>query len=179
MDKNYFVKTSGYYHGTLDGQTAAWVADVSQAVPFTLEKALRIREVDLDYFPQDEICIIDKETNMTTIFSTNGSVTVNGVTYKGNNISIKNGKVIIDGKTVSEETQLTINVEGNVTDLQMGSGDLNIQGNVDGKVAVDSGNIQIGGNVIGNVKSNCGNITVHGTVGGNVKTDCGNISHRK
>lgn len=51
----------------------------------------------------------------------NGSVTINGVTYTGKNITIKNGNVKIDGKNVTPENEkvISITVNGNINELKV------------------------------------------------------------
>lgn len=106
----------------------------------------------------------------STIINDGGSysnVTVNGKTIRvrGNNISVVNNRVIVDGKVVSESLSgdITVIVEGTC-------GNLKASGNVE--VNGDCGNIDCGGSctVRGNVSGDIdagGSITC-GNVGGSI-----------
>ena len=105
-------------------------------------------------------------------------VTVNGKTYKGNNVSISNNKVYIDGKLENQEDEKVINVvvNGNINTLTIDYCDnLEMVGDC-GIVASKNGDVVIKGNVANDVTSKNGNI-VCGNVGGNVETKNGNIVH--
>ena len=96
----------------------------------------------------------------------------------GNNITISNGKVIVDGKEVSdlseiEGKQITINIEAKVDSLSVDNGIVNAK-DVGGDVVTKNGNIQCS-NVQGNVTSKNGNIKAN-TVHGDCETKNGNIS---
>jgi len=123
------------------------------------------------------------------------TITINGTSYQSNNISIKNSKIVINGKDVTpNEKQISIVVTGNITTLDVEScetikitgdvttvktmsGNVNC-GNVKDNAKTMSGDIMVTGNVGGNAEStsgdiNCGNIT------GNVKTMSGDIKYKK
>lgn len=91
-------------------------------------------------------------------------ITINGktITCSGSNVVIRNGKVIVDGKTIQECSSGDINVviEGDVNKIDCG-GSVEVHGN--------SGNIDCGGSceVNGDVK---GDIDAGGSV------TCGNVS---
>ena len=74
-------------------------------------------------------CVIGKGT----------TVIVNGNAYKGNNLSIINGKVFVDGEEQSgEDTKhFEIKVIGKVENVNVTHGDLSIEGDVTGKVDCD------------------------------------------
>ncbi len=125
------------------------------------------------------------------------SVTINGITYSGNNVVVVNGKVIIDGREAKMDvikSNITINIEGNIEKLEADycekiivkgdvntlhstSGNIDIQGNVTNTVNTISGDIECN-DVGGNVNSTSGDINCH-DIKGSVKTLSGDIKHRK
>jgi len=119
--------------------------------------------------------------NITQI--SGGTVTVNGRTFSnlsGNNISINNGMVMVDGKVLedgdfSEAKVINVTVEGNCGDVTTAQGDIHCNNCRD--VKTSQGSINIKGNASGNVKTSMGSIQISGSVTGNVKTSMGNISH--
>jgi hypothetical protein len=104
------------------------------------------------------------------------SISVNGVRYSGNNITITNDKVIIDGVEQSQTLvgPITVNVEGNCGDIETGSGDVNVSGS-SGNVQTGSGKVKCQ-DVKGNVQTGSGNVNC-GKVSGNVRTGSGDINH--
>lgn len=106
------------------------------------------------------------------------SVTINGKTYKGNNVTVINHRIIIDGVEVNDKdaiqnNRLTIKVEGVLDELKT-DGDVVAQlvkGTVDagGSVSCDNveGNVDAGGSV------NCGNVGGDVDAGGSV--NCGKV----
>lgn len=124
-----------------------------------------------------------------------GSISVNGVTYRGNSITINNDVVIIDGVVVGDENSKTINisvvgdissinvdrckeitVQGNVGTIVTTSGDVDVTGNVNGDIHSTSGDVECG-NVKGSINTTSGDVNCE-DVGGNVKTVSGDIKHR-
>jgi hypothetical protein len=107
-------------------------------------------------------------------------IRVNNVEYRGNSISISNGKVIIDGvevKGTKDEKKINIVVEGNLESLDVDCCDkVEINGSAD-QVKTLSGNVHVKGDVTDSIKTMSGNVHVSGAVGGKVKTMSGNISH--
>ena len=111
------------------------------------------------------------------------TVNINGRKYTapdGVSISVINNKVYFDGKLAEDfndwkEKKIEIIVEGNCKELKADTGNITINGNVEGDVTADTGNIIVKNNVQGNVTSDCGNVNAH-HIFGNVTTDCGNIS---
>lgn len=92
-----------------------------------------------------------------------GSISVNGVTYRGNNITINNDVVIIDGVIVGDENSKTINISvvGDISSLNVERcKEITVQGNV-GTIVTTSGDIE------------CED------VGGSIKTLSGDVKHRK
>lgn len=106
--------------------------------------------------------------NSVTMNSANGKTIINGKEYIGNNISVINNKVIIDGKDVTEDfgnTIQNITINGDVSNVKCESGGLTINGNVTGDV--DAGHSVTCGDVSGNVSS--GHSIKCKSIGGNAK----------
>ena len=120
------------------------------------------------------------KNNTTTSVSMFGSSTVriNGKTYKGNNITVKNDVVYIDGKKVDDKNNtsktITIEVVGDVKEIKTGSGDVNVHGN-SGPVKTGSGDVDIHGEVSGSVTTMSGDVEITGDVNDNVTTMSGDI----
>lgn len=101
--------------------------------------------------------------------------------YFGKNLSVSNGKIIIDGKEIKnyDAGDITIEIKGNVENLVVGScKNITVNGHVGCISAVD-GNINVQGRVGGKVETKVGNIYCQDVLG-NVKTDegdiiCGNV----
>lgn len=120
------------------------------------------------------------------------TININGQTFKGTNISVCNGRVMVDGVDVTpDQKQITIAVEGDVSELSIdscnklnitgscrtvrsGSGDVNC-GDVGGSVETGSGDVSCG-NVQGNVETGSGDVKAR-NVSGNVRTMSGDIEH--
>lgn len=112
------------------------------------------------------------------------TIVINGRVYKGGNLSVIDGKVFIDGKEQPEENAkiFEIKIVGNVEHLEVGRGNVSIEGNVTGGIkcggSVDvtgkvegnvdcGGSAEIGGDVIGNVDAG-GSSNISGNVSGDV-----------
>lgn len=116
--------------------------------------------------------------------ATTAKVTINGVEYTGDSISLSNaGDTLTVHNVTGNQTictnkmpKLDIVVNGNVDHLEMAQGDLTCQ-QVNGDAKTSQGDINCG-DVTGNVKSSQGNIKAN-NVGGSVKTSMGNIKYRK
>ena len=106
----------------------------------------------------------------------NGHITINGNKFTGNNVSINNNTLVIDGVIQDFELgkEVNITVHGDVDTINSNSG--TIKANNVGKIKTKSGNITCQA-VSGSVKSMSGNIDC-GSVAGNIKTLSGNITHR-
>lgn len=124
--------------------------------------------------------------NLSKLFSTafknkaKGQININGQSFVGNNITVTNNEVLIDGKPVTLATKtfnLEINIHGDCEDVDNGSGKLNITGNTK-NVDSGSGSVNIGGNVNGSIDTGSGSV-VCGSVSGNIKTGSGSVNHRK
>lgn len=107
--------------------------------------------------------------------SSNSSVTINGKTYVGSNITINGNKVSVDGNVVEEAVNIYINVTGNVEKINT-TGDIEVHGNV-GSAKTGAGDIDIIGDVSGDVETGAGDIVIKGNVAGNVETGAGSIHH--
>ncbi len=105
-----------------------------------------------------------------------GVVNINGRIFSGNSISLKNGKVFIDGKAINtgNDKQINIEVTGNIDSLIVDyCNDVKVNGDVS-KVKTMSGNVEVAGNVTGDIKSMSGDVKC-GDVGGRIKTMSGNV----
>lgn len=116
-----------------------------------------------------------------------GSITINGKNYVGNNITIRNNEVFIDGKSVDKNSDSpVIKIEGVINNLDC---DMNVDvkgevksANIKGNLNCDDilGDVQCGGNI------NCDDVEGNIHAGGNVRCDDvsgninagGNIKHR-
>lgn len=111
----------------------------------------------------------------------NGNVTIDGVSYSGNNITINgNGDVLVDGvfQETIESKNITVYVNSrSCGDITTSSGNIKIEsGCVVGDIKTVSGDITCHSNVDGNVNTVSGDVTAFGNIHGNVKTVSGDIS---
>ena len=97
------------------------------------------------------------------------------INIKGNNVSIINNKIFVDGKEIeTEEKVINIIVEGNLDKLEVDCcNSIKVNG-VTKDVEVSNGNITISGDVKGNVNNINGNIIAK-AINGNCKTTNGDI----
>ena len=102
------------------------------------------------------------------------SVVVNGQIFNcsGSNITISNGKVIVDGKVVTAETspRLEVTINGDVNKLDC-DGSATIYGNAG---SIDcGGSCHVDGNITGNIDAGgsvtCGNVMGDIDAGGSVR----------
>ena len=102
-------------------------------------------------------------------------VTINGISYSGNNVFVSGNKIIIDGKDVTPDAKtITIQVDGNIDNLSVDvCNSISITGSV-GKIKTQSGDVNIGGDVQGNVETLSGDVDAF-IIHGNVKTMSGDI----
>ena len=111
----------------------------------------------------------------------NGTVIIGGniknssISIEGNNVSIINNKIFVDGKEIeTEEKVINIIVEGNLDKLEVDCcNSIKVNG-VTKDVEVSNGNISINGDVKGNVNNINGNIIAK-AINGNCKTINGDI----
>lgn len=104
------------------------------------------------------------------------TVTVNGRTYQGSSVSIINGRVIVDGKEMSDESsspKIEVSIQGNVERLETASGDVTVHGMVQGGLSTVSGDIECHA-VHGPVSSVSGDIRCS-SIAGSVSTVSGDI----
>lgn len=123
-----------------------------------------------------------------------GEITINGQTYSGNNLTIINNRVIIDGKDQTPDAkEITISVTGDVNDVSVDyCKEINVVGNV-GKLKTTSGDVYCsdvtGGitttsgdvecqDVTGDVSTTSGDISAS-LISGNVKTVSGDVRYKK
>jgi hypothetical protein len=107
------------------------------------------------------------------------TITINGNTYSGDNITISNGKVIINGKDVTPDgKEINISVQGNVNELKVDNcNKIFITGNVK-NVSTKSADVDISGNVEGSIQTMSGDVDC-GKISGSVSTMSGDIKTRK
>lgn len=104
-----------------------------------------------------------------------GSIKINGVSYVGNNLVVKNNKIFIDGKeqeidskiinisvignidNISTDSCQKISIKGDVNILKTMSGDVEVEGIINGSVSTMSGDVDCG-NVLGSVSTLSGDI---------------------
>jgi hypothetical protein len=104
---------------------------------------------------------------------------MNSIKVSGNNVIIKNGKVIVDGNEVSSQLEnLTINIFGNVENLDVDACKIiTISGDAK-KVNTASGNVTVHNNVSGNVSTVSGDVKAN-DIGGDVETVSGDVNASK
>lgn len=111
--------------------------------------------------------------------ASDGTININGKTYRGNNVSIINGRVMIDGKDVTSQApgpRIDIVVHGNLDSLQVDCCDkVKVDGAV-GTLSTVSGDVTCG-DVDGDVSSVSGDVAC-GSVQGNISTVSGDIRRR-
>lgn len=105
------------------------------------------------------------------------SVTIDGKTFTGRNVSIVGNKVVVDGIEQSGELvgPISVTVNGNADSVESGSGKVEVAGSV-GRVKTMSGDVRCG-DVTGDVGTMSGDVTC-GAIAGSVKTMSGDIRHR-
>jgi len=107
-------------------------------------------------------------------------ISINGVSYQGNNITITNGKVFVDGVELREGESKTINitVNGNLDVLKVDSCQkVMVMGTVNALSTI-SGDVDISGDVGDSVSTVSGDVEC-GNIGGSVKTVSGDIKYRR
>lgn len=107
-------------------------------------------------------------------------ITINGQTFYGDNVSIRNGKITVDGKdhTPADSKTISISVQGDLKDLSVDScSKVDIKGNVTNAKTI-SGDIDISGDVAGSVSAVSGDIKC-GNINGSVSTVSGDIKNKK
>lgn len=148
-----------------------------------------------DFFRSVDEFFDDLQDSIENIFDkSNNMININGKSYSGRNVTIINGKVVVDGVDLTPEGK-TINitvdanidkldvdmcdkviVNGNVNELTTASGDVDCK-DVTGCVKTVSGDIECG-NVGGDVSTTSGDVKAE-NITGNVKTLSGDIKYKK
>lgn len=111
----------------------------------------------------------------------NSSVTINGVSYSGSNITINgSGTVVVDGveQTTIESKNISVYVNSETCgDITTTSGDVKIDsGCVVGNIKTVSGDVTCHSTVDGSINTVSGDVTTFGNIQGSVKTVSGDIS---
>lgn len=109
----------------------------------------------------------------------NNNIVINGKSFnvKGNNVSIINNKVYVDGKQVDTgelSGEVVIKFEGDLANLQSDGGvtvNGNVHGDVDAKGSVNCGNVE--GDVDAGGSINCGNVKGDADAGGSIMMNKG------
>lgn len=111
----------------------------------------------------------------------NTKITIDGVTYTYRNIkSLYNldGNIYADGKVIihtNGNSQFRVFIDGDTKNVLTTSGEIIINGNINGNVKTTSGDINVTGDIIENVSAISGNINITGNVNGNTMTTSGDI----
>lgn len=116
-------------------------------------------------------------TVKTTLDNINGATWINNVKIEGaQSISINNGKVYVDGKLREDlsEPSIEIKVEGTVTSIHTGSGNVSVTGDVTA-ISTASGDVNCK-DIKGGVLTMSGDITCN-TIAGDANTMSGDIYH--
>lgn len=121
---------------------------------------------------------MNKILNITGNAST---VTINDRTYNGTNISIVDGVITMDGKTITklDTFKIDVVVQGNCEVVQTTQGNITANGNVNCDITTSQGDITVNNHVTGNISTSMGDVNIKGNVTGNVKTSMGDITYKK
>lgn len=116
-------------------------------------------------------------TFKTTLDNINGATWINNVKIENaQSINISNGKVYVDGKLREDlsEPSIEIKIEGTVTSIHTGSGNVSVTGDV---TAINTGSGDVNcQDIKGGVQTMSGDVTCN-TITGNVNTMSGDIYH--
>lgn len=104
----------------------------------------------------------------------NGSVKIDGKTFVGRNITIKNNKVVVDGVEQDGELigDINVTVHGNVNKLENVNG--KVIANTVSSISTQSGDVECQ-DVSGSVSTMSGDVDC-GKIGGSVSTMSGDIT---
>lgn len=108
------------------------------------------------------------------------TVVINGVTIQGgNNVSIVNGKVVIDGKDATPDAkEISIVVNGAVNRLEADAcNTISVTGDV-GNIKTLSGDVDVSGDVSGSVQTMSGDVSC-GSIAGSASSMSGDIKQRR
>ena len=105
-------------------------------------------------------------------------IKINNKTFRGNNITITDNKVMIDGKDVTPDAKtINIVVEDSIQSIKADVCEtITVYGNCN-KVDTMSGDVECR-DVTGNVKTMSGDVDAH-SIGGSVQTMSGDIKYKK
>jgi hypothetical protein len=106
------------------------------------------------------------------LFGRKGNFKINDDKY----VNVKEVTLTIDGKRIKNynlNSQIKIEVEGNVYILSSTSGDIKVKGNVQ-TVSSTNGSVEVNGNINGDVKTTVGDIRAK-SLSGNAKTTSGDV----
>lgn len=109
-------------------------------------------------------------------------ITIDGITYTSNTIKTlynKDGNICADGKVIihtNSSSSFNVDIVGNVGNVSVKSGKINIEGPVSGYVESTSGSVNVSGSVGGDVTVTSGEVNVSGDIKGNVRTTSGDVT---
>lgn len=108
-----------------------------------------------------------------------GNIKINGVSYVGDSLVVKNNKIFIDGKEQEIDSKtINISVTGNIDNMLVDSCQkISIKGDVN-TLKTMSGDVEIEGIINGSVSTMSGDVDC-GNVLGSVSTLSGDIKYRK
>lgn len=104
------------------------------------------------------------------------TITINGATiHAKGNISISNGKVVVDGKDVTPDSKkITIIINGDNSQINADACErIEVRGNC-GAIKTMSGDVEVSGSVDGDVKTMSGDVKCE-NISGSVSTMSGDI----
>lgn len=136
---------------------------------------------------------LSEGSTLTMTSGATGVATINGRTYRGRKISMLNGQVVVDGKTVNDDEPglvagqkvvyrtCVIEVKGPMQgNISTSSGTVTVHGTVTGSVKTMSGSVHIeGGDVQGHASTMSGSIDIEGDCGGQASSMSGNVRINK
>lgn len=112
---------------------------------------------------------------LKALLGDSSTVTVNGRTYPGRNVSIIGSRVFIDGveqSNLAKQPKITVVITGDCQELLTERGDVTVNGSA-GSIQAVSGDVRTG-DVAGNVSTVSGDVEC-GRVSGDVSTVSGDI----
>lgn len=87
------------------------------------------------------------------------TIVVNGQKITGNNISVINNRIMVDGENIPATGQeVLIQVTGDVESIHTDNGNIKVHGNVDTASTVN-GDVKVKGQILGSAKTVNGDIT--------------------
>jgi hypothetical protein len=117
-----------------------------------------------------------------SVSGSTGVITINGVSFRGNSVSINNGKVIIDGveqpTKPTDDKKISITVQGNIDSLHIDECESFIQTGSVKELSTVSGNVKVTGDV-GKVSTTSGSVEAGGNINGSVSTMSGSVDAKE